>query len=475
MPLSAAEKAALLAQVTQLQSSVNALVVDTVTPPPQPPANPTITGFAANPASITAGQSSVLSATVANAVSMTLDGAPVTLPVTVTPTATKTYALVADGAPGTTSAIASVQVTVTAAQQPGAYPTSMDWLPQAPDPRGIDAGYGWLKRNPANGMLVTFGANSHDTNGNNAVPSYDPVAKAWTIRIAHTPVNLAPGANQSGKSILLNRDNSIPIIKGNFLYVIGGEKGEGAGNHSGRLDLTTWQWAQIWDTDEPFGLPMNTTAQKFDWILSASQWVPSLNKGFILAGVRNGNPNAGYIEITSAGTVAAPRRWNVDNEAPFPGAQNLKNITNQNWWRNDRAYVYGGTRSALSGQAAPPPVGNILFALDITADNAPVMTAVSTNTLPANQQVAGGGIVADYIPARDWMIATDGVRCNIYDYADGTWHFVPINNATDPDLPTPSIGPSGGANRCGCWSPEADRLVYLAGHSKLFEGRLNFQ
>lgn len=83
-----------------------------------PPANPTITGFVATPGTITAGQSTVLSATVTNAVSMTLDGSPVTLPVTVTPASNHSYTLVATGAPGSVAATASVSVVVNAVVVP---------------------------------------------------------------------------------------------------------------------------------------------------------------------------------------------------------------------------------------------------------------------------------------------------------------------------------------------------------------------
>jgi hypothetical protein len=83
-----------------------------------PPTNPTITNFSATPATINAGQSATLNATVTNATALTVDGAAATLPMTVTPSATHSYALVATGAAGTTPANASATVTVSGSTDP---------------------------------------------------------------------------------------------------------------------------------------------------------------------------------------------------------------------------------------------------------------------------------------------------------------------------------------------------------------------
>ena len=84
---------------------------------------PRILRFAANPASITAGQSSTLSWNVANGTTVsitTLNGVPLSGSRSVTPAATTTYTLTATNAQGTVTAQATVTVT-TAAQQ-GAKP-----------------------------------------------------------------------------------------------------------------------------------------------------------------------------------------------------------------------------------------------------------------------------------------------------------------------------------------------------------------
>lgn len=90
---------------------------------PAPVPAPTITGFAATPATITAGQSVTLNATVTGAASLSLNGSPIAgLPLVVTPLATMTYTLEATG---NGSASASLTVTVTA-QEPAPAPSGAE-------------------------------------------------------------------------------------------------------------------------------------------------------------------------------------------------------------------------------------------------------------------------------------------------------------------------------------------------------------
>ena len=85
-----------------------------------PVLQPTIANFAATPAMVTLGQSVVLSADVTNAVSLLLNGAPVTLPATVFPpdTGAEIYTLTAIGMAGSTPATATLTVTVNAVVVP---------------------------------------------------------------------------------------------------------------------------------------------------------------------------------------------------------------------------------------------------------------------------------------------------------------------------------------------------------------------
>lgn len=129
---------ALKVTAATLTAQVNALTPDVTTPPV---ANPTITGFAATPGTITAGHSTVLDAIVANAISLTLDGTPVTLPVTVTPTADHTYTLQATGAPGTRPAVALAGVVVNAVVTTP--PPSGELIP-VKGPRQISMQLSWM-------------------------------------------------------------------------------------------------------------------------------------------------------------------------------------------------------------------------------------------------------------------------------------------------------------------------------------------
>lgn len=97
-----------------------------------PTPGPTIANFIATPESVVAGGSVSLNATVANATTVTLDGAQIaSLPVNVTPPASHTYTLVATGPGGNVSA--TVDVTVTAA------------LPPPTDSQRLDALEAWAR------------------------------------------------------------------------------------------------------------------------------------------------------------------------------------------------------------------------------------------------------------------------------------------------------------------------------------------
>ncbi len=103
------------ATATGAGGTATATVTVTVTPAPPPPTPAPTVQFSASPASITAGQSSVLSWSTSNATSVTIQPGSSNLPLsgsmTVTPAATTTYALTATGAGGTTTATATVTVT----------------------------------------------------------------------------------------------------------------------------------------------------------------------------------------------------------------------------------------------------------------------------------------------------------------------------------------------------------------------------
>jgi hypothetical protein len=109
MPLTQATKDALASAVATLKGHVDALQADAG------PTLPAISNFIATPAAITVGDSVTLNATVANAVTLTLNGTAVTLPVTLTPADSTTYTLAATNAAGTVNASVVVNVSPAAA------------------------------------------------------------------------------------------------------------------------------------------------------------------------------------------------------------------------------------------------------------------------------------------------------------------------------------------------------------------------
>jgi hypothetical protein len=106
--------------VLHLVQSVGTLTIDNVSvtsgttpPPPPPPSKPAISTFVANPTSITSGQSSTLSWSVANASSTSIDqdvGVVTGSSKSVSPTQTTVYTLTATNPAGSVTATATVAV-----------------------------------------------------------------------------------------------------------------------------------------------------------------------------------------------------------------------------------------------------------------------------------------------------------------------------------------------------------------------------
>ncbi|HYO68913.1 MAG TPA: hypothetical protein VEU33_22825, partial [Archangium sp.] len=123
---------------TNAAGSVTATATVTVRPPP------TITYFAATPATINAGQSTTLNWEAAGATSLSIAPGVGTVSggagVTVSPTATTTYTLTATNAAG--SVTATTSVTVTAAPVPAAW-ASLSWANELPGNYDSDV-YRWL-------------------------------------------------------------------------------------------------------------------------------------------------------------------------------------------------------------------------------------------------------------------------------------------------------------------------------------------
>lgn len=117
-----------LADLTTLKSMLDALSVDA----------PTLTNVAVSPATITAGQSATITATVTNATTISIGGAPVTLPYVVKPTTTTTYSVMATGPGGSISASVTVTVTAPPPPPPATTGAPASWPVNKPDLLDLD-------------------------------------------------------------------------------------------------------------------------------------------------------------------------------------------------------------------------------------------------------------------------------------------------------------------------------------------------
>jgi hypothetical protein len=118
-----------------------------------PPPSPVITSFTANPATITAGQSSTLSWTTTNAVSVSISGIgevqPANGSVSVSPTATTTYTLTATGNGGSITRTVTVSVL-----QPRDPPLILSFATSPRDiPEGSSTMLSWQTANATNVFL----------------------------------------------------------------------------------------------------------------------------------------------------------------------------------------------------------------------------------------------------------------------------------------------------------------------------------
>ncbi len=172
------------------------------------------------------------------------------------------------------------------------------------------------------------------------------------------------------------------------------------------------------------------------------------------------NPYDGLVRIESNPAGTAPFKLtilaNQWNSPSFAGAEKLRYISNSHFVRQGKVYVYGGGHELRNNTRE---AGKTLYAIDVTV---PSMSVVSINNLPAGQRVEGEAILADRDPAKDILVATDGVRVNVFDFASGTWtscarqYCRPTTTASRLRLP--------GAGRQGFWSPEIQQFVILGGH-----------
>lgn len=187
---------------------------------------PTITGFNANPPTVTsAGGTVVLTATVANAVSITLDGGAVTAAqllagISVAPSSGHTYTLIATGANGaspmTATATASVIVTTsgnivyTATMVP--WNGSFSVLAQGKHMCGVMMADGLMYVFPKDCASISQPGNlGGSVDGNQEIYTFDPNANQWTVA---QPYYVRNNALLQGS----NPDDAWIIAKGNEFY-----------------------------------------------------------------------------------------------------------------------------------------------------------------------------------------------------------------------------------------------------------------
>ncbi len=348
-------------------------------------------------------------------------------------------------------------------------PVSVEFVRRAGDPRGGDAGFNTFNR-LSDGRGVTFGGFSHDISGNNAVAVYSPLANTWQIVVPHT--RWIDTYDVSGRTYLGNRDDHPTLVVDNGYWALDGQRGvDRIGNYRGVLDTQTWQWA-IFDAPGEFG---PTGRSLGNWYNSAAGWVPALDKGYIFSGTYGGNVSDYLLilEREPPGTqppfrVREYRNWEDDNPS-FPGAERLEYISNQHWARGAEVHVYGARQQIRYSWPDTRVNSYNLWKLELT--DPPRLSVLSTNTLPAGDRISGPALLAYHDPIRDLAVITNGILVNVYSYATGTWHNVPVVTPPDSDRNSPSAT---GAGRAGFYSPEVDQYIILGGHTAVYGLKLNF-
>ena len=389
------------------------------------------------------------------------------------------YAVTARNA---TSASSAASVTVVWQPLPPVgvgMPTSADFLPRARDPRGIDAGFNTFKRLP-NGHGLPFGGNSHSRGGNNSVVTYDPVADRWTVRQSHQrwtdvpvpPATVGPPWEARGLTFLGNSDNGAALVVDNEYWHFLGERGQNVtGNYRGILDTTTWRWTFVDDTNRDWPrveLANAPTLQNF--LNSAYGHIPALDMWYMFGGDRGGNPTDALYRIERNPGGQRPFKATYYGDAwgnqAFAGSERLRYISNQHFARGTKVFVYGGLHESRSGGARTS--SKTLWEIDLVA---PSMRTFAVNTLPDGQRVEGSKLLAYHDASKDIAVITNGSLVNVYDFARGSWNYVPVNTPPDSDRLSPS---QDGAGRAAFYSPEVGQLIILGGHSKVYGLRLNY-
>ena len=344
-------------------------------------------------------------------------------------------------------------------------PTSAEFVSLASDPRGGDNAYNTFKRLP-DGRGITFGGFSHDRRTDNSVMTYQPSTNRWSTLVANTPwvdgPPIAPkGMDVKGRAYLGNRDNHNTLVvplRNEFWVTSGQRGGDLVGNWYGVLDYRNGSWTI---SDDAATISPVVPAPPHH-INSAVGWIDFLGVGYLFGGARGDNPTDALvrIEVNPQGPLPfRQREWfNQWGSPSFPGAEKLRYVSNSHFVRDGKVQIYGGGHEMRDGKRE---AGHTLYELDVTA---PRMRVVSVNTLADSQRVQGEAIFAYHIPARDLLVATDGRRVNVYDYATNAWADVRVTTPDDPERTDYGAG---------FYAPEVDMGIVLYRHAHLYGLRLH--
>jgi hypothetical protein len=375
----------------------------------------------------------------------------------------------------------------TAKQATLGMPTSADFLLKAYDPRNRDYAYATFKRLP-DGRGIVFGGFGAVTAGNNAVTAYNPVTNTWETLFATQTFTIGPQLGDGtydvrGKSFLGNRDNQFGLVvpSRNEYWVGPGQRSQPlTGNYMGAFNYITKVWTVIQEDQNTFApvTGWNYYSAPAD---GCSVRIPETDTLVTMWSYSSGSLATSTLTImrprgTSPQTYTAEVHHDLNNFS-WTGQRLLRNTQGQCFARNGEVYVYGGYDELGAFSSAD------ISRVNVTVPGRPVQSTVTTNTVPLSVRVYGQSVLADWDPARDRMVVTNGINVNIYDFGTQTWANVPVNTPHDDARNSPTTAGAGGASHGCFWAPGAyvspgvfaDQLILNgSGNGTTYGLRLNY-
>jgi hypothetical protein len=375
----------------------------------------------------------------------------------------------------------------TAKQATLGMPTSADFLLKAYDPRKHDYAYATFKRLP-DGRGIVFGGFGAVTTGNNAVTAYNPVTNTWETLFATQTFTIGSQLSDGtydvrGKSFLGNRDTQFGLVvpSRNEYWVGPGQRSQPlTGNFMGAFNYITKVWTVIQDDQNTFA-PVTGWSYYSGPADGCSVRIPETDTLVTMWSYSSGSLATSTLTImrpngTSPQTYTAEVHHDLNNFS-WAGQRLLRNTQSQCFARNGEVYVYGGY-DELGGFSSAD-----ISRVNVTVPGKPVQTTVTTNTVPQSVRVYGQSVLADWDPARDRMVVTNGINVNIYDFGTHAWANVPVNTPPDDARNSPTTSAAGGASHGCFWAPGAyvspgvfaDQLILNGqGNGTTYGLRLNY-